>query len=357
MLLRRLTWLLLCLGACLTMGFGPARLTNGDLARRSFTAPQLRALRQVPLPQVSAKAAILVHSGTGQVLFAHNEHQRRPVGSLVKIVTALVALQQGRLDRDIRITDADLAVYSVLYIQGGEMWSLRELLNAASMAIARGVGKDVRTFVRSMNDLVTSWGLKNTRFANPSGLDAKDAYSSAYDMAIIGYRAIHDETIAEVVRHFKINMGGRAMQSTNELLNTYPGTVGLKTGTTDLAGDCFLGVVDRPAGEVICVVLDAKDRFLDTRRLLDYFYASFAELRIDLPPSPQNRYQDESGQWREFKLREPVTMLVRPWQAGTALFYRRIDNPTATPRPDEPIGVLQVQLAGQPLTEVPLYAR
>ena len=103
--------------------------------------------------------------------------------------------------------------------------------------------------------------------------------------------------------------------------------------------------------------MGSDDRVYDTRLLLDYFYASFAELRIDLPQTPQNRYLDENNDWHELRVREPVTFLISPWQAGTASFYRQIDDISANPDPEKPVGVLVVTLAGRHLGEVPLYVR
>jgi D-alanyl-D-alanine carboxypeptidase len=362
---RRVAWLILSILSCLCLGFGPATLTDGDVPQHSLTREQMRAMRVVPPPQISAASAIMVNTTTGQVLFAQNEHARRAPGSLVKLVTAMVALQRGRLDKDIWMKDEDVGVGSAVYLQAGERLSLGDLLymvlipsdNAAAMAVARGVGRDVPTFVNWMNELVNSWGLKDTHFGNPSGLDHKEGYSTAYDMAIIAYRAMGNPTIAEAVRRQQMVVQGRWLESTNKLLNTYSGTIGVKTGTTDRAGECLAAWVDRPAGKVLVVVMGSQDRFLDARLLLDYFYANYAELRIELPQTPQNRYLDADGNWHEFGLRAPVTYLVKPWQANTATFYRRIDDISPSPAPDKPIGMLEVRLGDQPLTEVPIYVR
>ena len=363
--LRRLRVLLLCVLSCLCTAFGPPRLTDSDIARRGMTLQQIRALRQLPVPQISAASAILASTTTGQILYARNEHERRAPASLVKILTAIVALQRGRLDQQIRIEREDLRAYSVVGLQNGQELSLRDLLfvllvpsdNAASMAIGRGLADDVQTFVKWMNELASSWGLTNTRVANPHGLDHKDSYSTAYDMAIIARQAMTDPLFADIIRRSEVVVAGHWMESTNELLDTYSGMTGVKTGTTDLAGECFIATVDRPSGQVLSVIMGSEDRFRDTRLLLDHFYSTFAELRVDLPEIPQNRYLDEDANWRAFGLREPVTFLISPWQVGTESFYRRIDDISADPSPDEPIGALVVMLAGRRLTEVPLYVR
>jgi len=362
---RPVSWLLVSILSCLCLAFGPPVLTDSDLSHKTLTLQQMRAMREVSLPEVSAASALLVNTTTGQILYALNEHERRAPASLVKMMTAMVALQRGRQDKKIVVMRQDLKPGSSVGLEHGEPLSLRQLLfilllpsdNAASMAIARALAGDEQTFVNWMNDLATSWGLADTHFANPHGLDQEDGYSTAYDMAIIASHAMRDPTFAEIVGHSKEWVAGHLLESTNELLSAYPGTVGVKTGTTDRAGECLVTMVERPSGGMLSVVMGSQDRYLDSRLLLDYAYASFAEIRIDLPDTPQNRYLDANHAWRGFRLREPVTLLVSPWQARTARFYRRIDDIGGNPDPEVPIGVLEVGMAGGRLTEIPIYVR
>ncbi|MCD6520596.1 MAG: D-alanyl-D-alanine carboxypeptidase [Anaerolineae bacterium] len=362
---RRLFYFILGLLSCLCVAFGPPVLTDSDAPRQALSPHQIRLMRQVPLPSVSAAAVLLADNRSGQILFTKNENERRAPASLTKIVTALVALQRGRQDQEIRVRNEDLRVYSVARLENGEKLTLRQLLfimlipsdNAAALAIARGVAGDVPTFVRWMNELVASWGLRNTHFVNPHGLDHKGQYSTAYDMAVIARRAMANPTFADIVRRSRERVAGHFLESTNKLLTTYPGTIGVKTGTTDQAGECLVTVVDRLHGQALCVVMGSQDRFRDTWLLLDYFYANFAELPVNLPETLQNRYLDEALVWHRLQLEQPFILLVKPWQLGMVSFYRRIDNLQANPSPDEPVGALEVRLGGKLLQEVPLYAR
>lgn len=362
---RHPSWLLLSVLSCLCMAFGPPVLTDSDLPRRRIARHQVRAMREVPLPNITAESAILVNTTTSQILYARSERERRAPASLVKIVTAMIALQRGRLDQEMRVTGEDLRFRSIGGLRNGEKLTLRDLLfillipsdNAASMTIARGIANDAPTFVNWMNEFVSFVGAADTHLANPHGLDHSEAYSTAYDMAIISRYAMTDPTFADIVRRAVAVVGPRRLESTNELLSSYPGMIGVKTGTTDEAGECLIAMADRRSGAVLSVVLGSQDRFADTRWLLDYFYGNYAELRIALPSTPQNRYLDEKGDWREFRLREPVTLLIKPWQVGTVSYYRRIEDIGADPDPDEPIGALEVALSGRHLLEVPIYVR
>ena len=366
MAIRRVVYLTLGL-LCLLFGtgFGPPRLTDADVPRVTFTLHQIRAMRTQSIPEVGASAALLVDMRTGQILYARNEHERLAPASLTKLVTALVAIKRGRQDQETKVAAEDLRAWSVVKLQTGEELNLRQLLftmlipsdNAAAMTIARTLGGNVATFVSWMNGLVAEWGLQDTRFANPSGLDAKNMYSSAYDMAIIGRIAMRDPLIAEIVRKPEWVVAGRIIETTNELLNSYPGTIGVKTGTTDEAGQCLITVVERTTGQALSVVMGTDDRFRDTRLLMDYYFANFAQVPVRVGESALDTYRDEAGALHRLEMGEPLTLLVAPWQADTISYYRRIDNLSATPDPAQPVGVLQIFLGRQLHREVPLYAR
>ncbi|MHB0857847.1 MAG: D-alanyl-D-alanine carboxypeptidase family protein [Anaerolineae bacterium] len=351
---------------CLSLGFGPVVVTDSDVPRRVLTPQQIAMMNPVSeVPQISAASAILVNHTTGQIIYALNEHERRAPASMIKVMTAYVALQRGRLDQQFKVSKADLSVESVAGLVANEEINLFQLLycllvssdNAAGLVIARGIGGNVRTFVGWMNDQAAEWGLQNTSFGNPHGLDDRNTYSTAYDMAVIARHAMLDPTLADIVNTKEAVVNKHWVHTTNELIYSYTGTIGVKTGTTDLAGECLIAMVDQPAGQVLVVVMGSENRFLDTRLLLDYYYANYAEVKIDLPDTTQNRYLDDAGVWHNLALREPSTLLVLPWQRGTVSLYRRMDNVSANPSPDEPVGTLQVTLAGRPVTEVPLYAR
>jgi len=280
-------------------------------------------------------------------------------------VTAIVALQRGDLEQKIQVSEEDLAVWSMIGLGEGEVLDLLSMLNillipsdnAAAMAIARNLAGDVDTFVGWMNEFVAEAGLQDTHFANPSGLDAENNYSSAYDMALIARYVMNIPLIAEIVRYPQRDVAGRRLRSTNEMLTKYPGAIGVKTGTEEQAGECLITWVQRPQGQALVVVMGSQNRYRDATALLDYYYDHFAELRIELPLNEQNRYLDANNVAHAFGLEEPRVVLVPRWQLQTVQMVRRIDNPLPNPSPGEQVGMLLVSLLGKPLTEVPLYAR
>lgn len=362
---RHLLPVAIALAALCTAGLGPPVLTDSDLAHRVVTPDQLRAWRDTSCPEVTADAALLVNTTTGQILCAKNEHERRAPASFVKIAAALVATRNARLDDRITIQHSDLSTPSMIRLLTGDEYSLHQLLvalllpsdNAASLAIARHVAGNVPTFVDWMNQLAAELGLQNTHFANPHGLDDPDGYMSAYDAAILASYAMTDPTFADLVGRSEALIGYYLWPSTNTLFKEYPGVKGIKTGTTDEAGQCFVGLVERPRGRVLTVVMGSQDRWADTKQLLNFFYAAYAEVRVELPPNDLNRYLDEEGNWHPLYLKEPMTLLANPADLPSVSTFRRLDNPTTSPTPDEPVGSLMVWRDGLLWVEVPMYAR
>jgi len=361
------SFLMLLLGLCalLSLGFGPPSLTESDLGLRALTPQQVALMRDEPVPTITAASALLANPTTGQIIVAQNEHARRAPASLTKLVTAIVALERGDIDQELTVTEEDLKIWTMIGLEEQETLSLYDMLyvllvpsdNTAAVTIARTLGGTEEVFVGWMNEWVERHGLRDTHFANPHGLDADNNYTSAWDMAQIALYAESVPILREILSHAEVIAANRRLVSTNEMLASYPGAVGVKTGTEELAGECLITLVERRQGDALAVVLGSTDRYADSRALLDYFYAHYAELHLDLPDSALNRYVDTEGQLHSFGLGEPIVMLVRSWQLGSVTVVRRINNPVPSPVQDEPIGTLEVHLAGELLVEAPLYAR
>lgn len=362
---RVLLWsiALLCL---LSMGFGPPCLTDSDYAQKTVTLEQLRAARSAPIPDIDAQASILVDLVTGRILYAKNEHERRAPASLTKLVSAVVALEHGDLNQEMLVWPVDLAKTTRAGLSNGERLTMQQLLglmlicsdNAAANAVARNLsgGNDDTQFVAWMNELVARWELQDTHFTNAHGLDAPDHYSTAYDLAIIARNAMLIPFIAEVVALPNAYIGEHQVVSTNELLRSYNGIVGVKTGTTDNAGESFIGMAVRPQGRVLVVILNSINRFQDAALLMDYYFSNFYGIEITLKGSSIDRYQDKEGNWHQLSVRDTYTNLLTAWQLHQVNIYRRIDNPATEPEPDTPVGALEIYLARTLLAEIPLYA-
>ena len=237
------------------------------------------------LPEISAKAAIVIDGVTGQVLWGRNIHQRLPQASTTKMMTGIVALERGNLSDTVVVSkrSSDIAGSSI-YLEPGERLTFEQLLygvmlnsgNDASNAVAEYVGGSTDRFVGLMNDKAKALGLKNTQYTNPHGLPSDDHFSSAYDMAMIARYALSNPEFAKIATTKAIEVPGngrierRVLVNHNKLLRYFPGAYGGKTGYTSVAGRCFVGSAKRDGRYVIEAILDAPKMWEDAEALLNH---------------------------------------------------------------------------------------
>lgn len=243
-----------------------------------------------PAPElgVTAQAGILVDLDTRQVLWARGEHARRAPASLTKLMTATVALDHAWLDRSVTVPDTAVGVEpDVMGLSAGEVVTVRELLyglfldsgNDAAETLAQTLLPRDR-FLADMNARARAWGLRETSYSNPSGLDADGLRSSAYDLAVVAAHVeVEHPELMEIAGTRERSIPGTAQHKAfdpynlNKLLWTYPGATGLKTGFTDDAGGCVIGTATRNGRHLVAVVLGSAIFFTDAARLLDYGFA------------------------------------------------------------------------------------
>ncbi len=232
-----------------------------------------------------AASAVLMDAESGRVLYQHDAHNPRLIASTTKLMTALVAVEQaGDLDQAVTIKGEWLGSEgSSIYLKEGEQISLRALLyglllqsgNDAAMAIACHTAGDAGAFAALMNQRAAELGMKNSSFANPSGLNDDNHYSTAYDMALLAQACLKNETVAEICATQSITVGARTFVNHNKLLRRYEGCVGMKTGFTEKAGRTLVSAATRDGQTLICVTLNDGDDWNDHAKLLDYGFATF----------------------------------------------------------------------------------
>jgi D-alanyl-D-alanine carboxypeptidase len=230
---------------------------------------------------VPAAAAIVVDARSGKVLWMHHAHAQRPVASLTKLMTALIAEQPGGLAREFRITAPMTGELGyTLGLRVGQRVSVRDMLaamliasaNDAADALAVHRSGSMSAFVRRMNREARRLHLSDTRFSNPSGIIDTGNHSSAWDVADVARRVLQRPALRRLVRLkvYTPTSGGDYV-SRNQLLWTYPTAIGIKTGSTYLAGDCLAAAATRNGHTLIAVVLGAGgDQFSEGARLLDW---------------------------------------------------------------------------------------
>ncbi len=246
-----------------------------------LTALTLPLVALSPEMTVSAHHAALYEPTTNTFLYQKNGNGRAPMASTTKIMTALVAIEAGDIDRTVTITESDCGIEgSSIYLAPGEQLTLRELLyalllqsaNDAAVAIANAVAGSIEAFADLMNAKVAQLGLKDTHFMNPHGLDDPLHYTTACDLAMIAGVAMEHPTFREIVSCVKYNIPGkdngiRVLVNHNKLLRLYDDAIGIKTGFTKKSGRCLVGAAEQNGLTFITVTLDAPDDWNDHIRM------------------------------------------------------------------------------------------
>ncbi|MCY3957857.1 MAG: serine hydrolase [Chloroflexi bacterium] len=269
------------------------KATQARVQRAPTTAPFIDSpfTRPVEAPPISAHSALLVDMGERTVVFSKNPGERRPPASLAKLATAIVALEQAPPDTRIQVPESAATEPSVLAgLRPGDVLTLEQLLyalllpsaNDAAASIADGIGGHEYT-VAQMNDLARRLDLSDTHFANASGRDADNQYSTAFDLAVLAADAIDRfPLLAKIVAtQVYVIPGGPANRSysvrnLNRLLWSYEGTIGVKTGQTEEAGGNLVVAAQRGSRRLMVVLLGSENRLADAETLLDFGYRALA---------------------------------------------------------------------------------
>ncbi len=244
----------------------------------------------VALTGVNARGAVLIEADSGDVIFRQNENARLPMASTTKIMTALVALESLPPDTPVKITASSVGVEgSSIYLVEGEVLTLEQLLyalmlesaNDAAAAIAVAVSGSVEAFAQRMNQKAAELGLTDTHFVNPHGLDHKEHYTTAYELALIARAALENQAFRAICATERKTIplhgteGVRLLLNHNKLLDSYEGCIGVKTGFTKKTGRCLVSAAERDGVTLIAVTLGAPDDWRDHTAMLDYGFGLY----------------------------------------------------------------------------------
>jgi serine-type D-Ala-D-Ala carboxypeptidase (penicillin-binding protein 5/6) len=246
-----------------------------------------------PPPSVDARAVLVADGRTGDVLYARDEDEQMPMASITKLMTALVTLERAR-PRDL-VTVAPQAVGqggSTIFLVPGEQLTVRDLLaaaliqsaNDAAFALAAHVGDgSVSRFLRLMNEEAAELGLDSTRYARPDGLDTPKHYTTAEDTFELARLAMQRPLVRRLVRTRTMRIGNRTLRSWNDLLWTFDGLIGVKTGHTDDAGWTEVAAARRDGTTLYAVVLGSPTRAgrnADLTELLEWGFDQYARFTL-----------------------------------------------------------------------------
>ena len=245
---------------------------------------------------LSAQCAVLYYPDGDMILFEKNAHTQRSMASTTKIMTSLIALEECTPDAVVRITPEMVNVEgtsSSLCV--GDKITLRDLVycmmlesgNDAANAVALYLSESFEDFAGMMNTKASSIGMKNTSFVTPSGLDAENHYTTAYDMALLAAEALGNREFYSVSSAVSKKISfvdadkSKTMYNHNKLLTSYDGCIGLKTGFTKKSGRCLVSAAERNGIRLIAVTLNAGDDWNDHRKLLDYGFSCIKTIQAD----------------------------------------------------------------------------
>lgn len=242
-------------------------------------------------PVLKGKSVYAVDAKTGQALFEKNIYDQRPIASITKLMTMIIILEENNLDEVVTVSKkAAQTTGSKIWLAPDEKITVRDLIyaslihsaNDAAYALAEYNTPNVQDFIAKMNQKARELGLENTHFTNPVGFDDDENYSTAHDLVTLARYAYSKDFIrkAAVMKSMEITSTNGKLKhkltTTNDLLDSYLDVKGLKTGTTDLAGQCLIGIINSDNGnEIITVMLDSPSRYQETKVLTDWVFRTF----------------------------------------------------------------------------------
>ncbi len=325
-------------------------------------------------PSVSAQSAIVLDMETGRMLYQKNIGKQLPMASTTKILTALVAIENGNLDDLVKVTDETTNIEgSSIYLQGGEDLSLRDLLyglmlcsgNDAACTIAKHIGGSVDNFVEMMNEKAVELGALNSSFANPHGLTASEHYTTAYDLALISREAMKNKVFRKIVGT-KLWIAEREgnrykyFYNKNKVLSQYNGGTGVKIGYTRNAGRCLVASAKKDNMEVICVVLNDPNWFNDAYHLMNHTFNTYKPVKIIDKNQIFKTVPIKNGTKEETKIiakKEVVLPLQDQELDDVAVLYSLEDQLTAPFKRKQVIGTAKIYLGKDLLSTVDIITR
>lgn len=268
-------------------------------------------------PRINAPSAIVFDRNYQKVLYGKNIHEKRPMASTTKIMTAIVAYENADMKEIVTVSKKAAAVGgSTIKLKTGDKVTLHDLMyglllcsgNDAAIAIAEHVGGSVEEFCEMMTDKAQEIGAKDSNFITPHGLDHEEHYSTAYDLAIMADYALNIPYIAEIVgtknATIFINSYPMSIHTTNEMLSVYQGANGVKTGFTGDAGRCLVTSASKEDRQLISVILGCNtknQRTQESIKMLNYGFEEFEivdlckfmekEFEISVEKSKEERYK------------------------------------------------------------------
>lgn len=317
----------------------------------------------------SATSSILMDIDSGKILYSKNIHVKRSVASISKIMTAIVAIESGKLSDIITVGEEIGDAYgSGIYIKQGEHITLEDLLyglmlrsgNDAALAIANYVGGNVEDFVKLMNEKANLIGMNNSEFNNPSGLDQdKGNYSTAYDMALLTSYAMKNDTYKKIVgtknHKVKTDMNYYDWTNKNKLLFSYKYITGGKTGFTEIARRTLVTTASKDNLNLVVVTLNDGNDFEDHKNLFEEAFANYKNyelLKEGILQIPGEDYYKNSELFVKETFRYPFSE-----QETSSIMIKYELNKLRHYNDSDEVGKARIYMNDQEIGEIPIFIK
>ncbi len=322
LVLRRLAPLVLV--ASLTAAWAPS--IGDPNSQHVANSAHVGMLQSDAPPSTTGPVLDLVDGSTGRVLFSRQAYLHHAIGSITKLMTAILVVSHLKLTRVITISPHAASITgSTMWLLAGDRVSVRSLLygllipsaNDAAEQFAETIGGSDKGFAIMMNRQARRFHLKCSHYVTPYGLDAPHQYSCAADVAHMSRILLTHTLLARIVstKHIVMPSAGSGVSfdltNTNLLLGVYPGAIGVKTGTTDQAGAAVSAAAKRDGHTVIAVVLGSTDygRFSDAGALMNFAFADYV-----WPKAPETMWSTRSLEQRQSRVKvAPIPKWEDEW--------------------------------------------
>ena len=326
-----------------------------------------------------AKSALLMDAVSKRVLFEKNGYEVLPMASTTKIMTCIYVLENSDLDQIVTVSSNACNQPKVrLGMKEGEQYILKDLLyalmlesyNDCAVAIAEHVSGDVAVFCEEMTNKAKDIGAYDTNFVTPNGLDAKEHYTTAYDLALITCYALKNPQFLEIVNtsnyefYEKSKGNKKTVYNRDAFLTQYEGAIGVKTGFTANAGYCFTGAAKREEKTLVSVVLacgwppNKNYKWEDTKKLMNYGFTEYQTTKLNqdqimLPQIPvknnvKSDYLNLSISFEEQLLMKPEEQIVYKMNLPQVL--------NAPVKENQKIGSISIYLDSEYYKDIPIYS-
>ena len=317
----------------------------------------------------SATSSILMDIDSNRILYGDNIHNIRSVASISKIMTAVVAIESGKLNDKVTIgNEINKSYGSGIYIKEGEILTLRDLVyglmlrsgNDAALAIANYVGGSIDNFVDLMNKKAKKLKMNNTTFNNPSGLDQdKGNYSTVYDMALLTSYAMKLDEYKKITSKKKYtlttNKNTYVWINKNKLLSLYKYTTGGKTGFTEIAKRTLVTTASKNKINLVVVTLNDGNDWQDHQNLFEYGFNNYTNINL-LKKGNINIYDDLYYEDYDLYIKKDFNYLIGNNEEDSVIFKYDLEKKRKIKKGDK-IGTINIYIGEEKIHEEFIYIK